>query len=114
MYFEHGKKRKVVKENYEKHETRLSRDRANKKRKAAEKTFEKHETRLLCNRNRKHEMQQKVEETHEELEARLVTEEETHHACAREKYQLRKARETPKQRVARITRSKSNDSHFSR
>ncbi|CAG8525879.1 1429_t:CDS:2 [Funneliformis caledonium] len=103
-----GKKRKVVKENYEEHETRLSRDRANKRRKAAEETFEEYETCLSRDRNRKCEAQQKVEETHEELEARLVAEEETRRACTHEKYQLRKARETPKQRVARITWSKSN------
>jgi len=97
------KKRKVVKETYEEHETRLSHDRANKRQKAAEKTFEEHEACLSHDRDRKREMWQKVEEIHKELETYLVAEEEARCARAHEKYQLRKARETSKQRVARLT-----------
>ncbi|CAG8557399.1 2572_t:CDS:2 [Funneliformis caledonium] len=69
-----------------------SRD-ADKKRKVAE---EAHETRLAYDRNNKNNKRRKIaEKTHEELETRLVAEEEAQRACAHKKYLLRKSRETP-------------------
>ncbi len=110
MYFLHhqGKKRKVIEETYEEHETCLLYDKVNKKWKAVEKTSKKHEAHLLCDRDRKHEVWQKVKETHKKLEACLMTKEEARYTYTYKKYQLRKARKTFKQCIVRITQFKSN------
>ncbi|RGB22488.1 hypothetical protein C1646_776014 [Rhizophagus diaphanus] len=80
-------------------EIRLARDRIRKRCK----TNEEHETRLARDQKRKI-----PEETHEEYEARLEAEEEVQHAHVRNKYQLRKARETSKQFAVRLSQNKPN------
>ncbi|CAG8739726.1 5009_t:CDS:2, partial [Funneliformis caledonium] len=70
-----------------------SRD-ADKKRKVAEEAHEAH-------------LRKVAEETHEELEARLVAEEEAQCAHAHKKYLLRKSRETPQQRIARLSKNRT-------
>ncbi|PKY32280.1 hypothetical protein RhiirB3_491413, partial [Rhizophagus irregularis] len=97
------KRRKVAEESNEEREARLERDRERKRRKVAEETNEERETRLARDQKRKI-----PEETHEEYEARLEAEEEVRRARARNKYQLRKARETPKQFAARLSQNKPN------
>ncbi|PKC02356.1 hypothetical protein RhiirA5_454188 [Rhizophagus irregularis] len=74
-----------------------------KRRKVPEETNEERETHLARDQKRKI-----PEETHEEYEARLEAEEEVRRARARNKYQLRKARETPKQFAARLSQNKPN------
>ncbi|RGB28824.1 hypothetical protein C1646_672911 [Rhizophagus diaphanus] len=97
------KRRKVAEESNEEQEARLERDQKRKRRKVAEETNEEHETRLA--RDQKGKI---PEETHEEYEARLEAEEEVRCAHARNKYQLRKAREIFKQFVARLSQNKPN------
>jgi hypothetical protein len=56
---------------------------------------EAHKARLAHDRNKKNNKRRKVaEETHEELEARLVAEEEAQRIRAHKKYLLRKSRKT--------------------
>jgi len=70
---------------------------------------EAHEARLARDRNKKRKKRSKVaEETNEECEARLVAEEEARRARAHKKYLLRKARETPQERAARLCRNRTN------
>ncbi|CAB5140655.1 unnamed protein product [Rhizophagus irregularis] len=118
--------RKVAEESNEKREVHLERDRERKRRKVAEESNEEREAHLECDQKRK---QRKVaeetnetrlardqkrkerqipEEIYEEYEARLEAEEEVRRACARNKYQLRKARKTPKQFAARLSQNKPN------
>ena len=62
---------------------------------------------LAHDRNKKNKKRRKVaEETHEEHEARLVAEEEAWRARAHKKYLLRKSRETPQQRAARLSKNR--------
>ena len=67
---------------------------------------EAHEARLAHDQNKKCEKRRKVaEETHKELEVRLVAEEEARHARVHKKYLLKKARETFQQRTARLSQN---------
>ena len=69
---------------------------------------EAHEARLAHDRNKKNNKRRKVaEETHEELEARLVAEEEARRARAHKKYLLRKSRETSQQRIIRLSKNRT-------
>ncbi|CAG8741528.1 5472_t:CDS:2, partial [Rhizophagus irregularis] len=97
------KRRKVAEESNEEREAHLERDQKRKRRKVAEET---NETRLARDQKRKE--RQIPEEIYEEYEARLEAEEEVRRACARNKYQLRKARKTPKQFAARLSQNKPN------
>src|SRR4051812_9543384 len=93
------KKRKIAEETSEERECRLGRDRERKWRRRSEETNEEREARLARDRERKRKTN---EETNEEREGRLIIEEEARRANVRNKYLLRKARETPQQIAARL------------